>query len=287
MKHKTRFDRGINVLFLLMAIVFASPFFFMLATSLKTFGEVQTNSSILPATPMFSNYVVAMQNGNWPRYFFNTILITVLAVLISLVINSLAGYAFSRLTFKGRDLLFMFCLLGLVVPPQTIMIPVFIILKSFPFAGGNNWMGVGGTGLINTYSGMLAPYIAGAFGVFIFKQFFMNFPQSLDDAARIDGLNRFQIYLKIYLPLSKPVIATMIAIKSTSTWNEYTWPLIITTTDEMRTLQLALTAFRDDYDVQWHLLMAATAVVILPILIVFICLQKYFVASVVSTGIKG
>ncbi|MEA5014631.1 MAG: carbohydrate ABC transporter permease [Candidatus Limiplasma sp.] len=287
MRRQRRVNLFMNISFIVLAVLFASPFFIMLTTSLKTFGEIQTRSGFLPQTPMFGNYLVAMQSGNWGRYFLNSIYVTVLAVLISLIINSLAGYAFARLTFKGRDFLFMLCLLGLVVPPQTIMIPVFIILKSFPLAGGNNLLGVGGRGLIDTYAGMLAPYIAGAFGVFIFKQFFMNFPRALDDAARIDGLNRFQLYLRIYVPLSKPVIATMIAIKSTSTWNEYTWPLIITTSEKMRTVQLALTTFRDDYNVQWHLLMAATAIVILPILGVFIFLQKYFVASVVNTGIKG
>mgnify|MGYP002397168634 CR=1 FL=1 len=167
------------------------------------------------------------------------------------------------------------------------MIPVFIILKKIPLAGGNNIFGVGGIGWIDSYMGLLAPHIAASFGVFMFRQFYLNFPKSLDDAAKIDGLNGFKTYLKIYVPLSGPIFASLAALKATFVWNEYTWALIITNSDRMRTVQLALSLFRDENEVQWHLLMAATTLITLPLLVLFLKLKKYFVEGIVTTGIKG
>ena len=137
------------------------------------------------------------------------------------------------------------------------------------------------------YAGIVAPYIAGAFGVFLFRQFFLNFPRALDEAAKIDGLTRFGTFVQIYLPLSKPIFATLVVFKTTSTWNEYTWPLIITTNKNMWTVQLALSVFKEEFITQWNYLMAATTLIMLPLLIVYIFMQKYFVEGIVTTGIKG
>jgi len=228
-----------------------------------------------------------MTTGNWPRYAFNTFYITIVVVLASVCINSAAGYAFARLKFKYRDQLFFMGLIGLMIPPQATMVPVFFILLNFPLAGGNDFLGQGGSGFINTHFGLMAPYLAGAFGVFLFRQFFLNFPQSLDDAARIDGLGRFRTFLSIYVPLSKPIFASLIAMKATQTWNDYTWPLIITSTDDMRTLQIALVFFSDYSQVQWNLVMAATCVIVIPLVLIFVFVQRAFVEGIVTTGIKG
>ncbi len=206
---------------------------------------------------------------------------------ISLIINSLAGYSFARLKFRGRNILFMITLFGIMVPPQITILPVFVILKYVPLAGGNNIFGQGGLGWIDSHMGLLAPYIAGSFGVFLFRQFFLNFPSALDDAAKIDGLNRLQAFFRIYVPLSGPIIASLIALKATATWNDYTWPLIVLTSDHLYTVQLALTKFRDEFTVDWHLLMAGTTLIVLPLVITFLGLQKYFIRGIVTTGIKG
>lgn len=241
----------------------------------------------IPDQWMFSNYAEAMKMGNWPRYFFNSFFVTVLAVIISLLFNSFAGYSFARLKFRGRDVLFFIALIGMMIPPQVTMLPVFLILKGIPLAGGNDIFGQGGLGWIDSYPGLLAPDIAGAFGVFLFRQFFMNFPRELDEASKVDGLNSVGIFLRIYAPLSGPIIATLIALKSAHVWNEFTWPLIITRSDEMKTVQLGLTLFADEFTIQWNLLMAATTLIILPLLIVFLLLQRYFVQGIVTTGVKG
>ena len=228
-----------------------------------------------------------MSRGQWGRYFFNSIYVTAITVIVSLLFNSLAGFAFSRLQFRFRDFLFIVSLIGLMIPPQVNMLPVYVILKYIPFAGGNNWLGQGGLGWLDSYMGLIAPYVAGSFGVFLFRQFYLTFPKALDDAAKIDGMNVFQRFFYIYVPLSKPVVASLIALKATHTWNEYTWPLIIVMSDKMRTVQLALAFYKDEYIIEWNLLMAATAVTIIPLVIVFFAVQKYFIEGIVTTGIKG
>jgi len=273
---------------MVLSLAMLSPFVFMLATSLKSDAELASMEfSLLPKSPAFSNYATAMGRGNWPLYFWNSFLVTFLTVAVSLVINSTAGYSFARLKFKGRDALFVLSLIGLMIPPQTTMIPVFIILKHFPLAGGNDLAGAGGAGLINSYAGLILPYIAGSYGVFMFRQFYLNFPRALDDAARIDGLGRVKTFIHIYAPLSLHVFATLGALKATQSWNEYIWPLIITTSEDMKTVQLALSLFRDEFQVQWNHLMAATAIITLPLILVFLFSQKYFVEGIVTTGIKG
>ena len=281
-------NRLIAIIMAVLSLAILLPFLIMVATSVKTMGEVfAPNFSFIPRQWVFTNYRDAMITGNWGRYFFNSCFITSVAVVVSLIINSIAGFAFARVQFKGRDVLFFVTLIGLMVPQQVTMIPVFLILKHVPLAGGNDLLGQGGLGWIDSYMGLIIPYIAGSFGVFLFRQFYLNFPKSLDDAARIDGLSNFKTYLYIYLPLSKPILATLIVLKTTSTWNEYTWPLIITVSDKMKTVQLALTLFQNETNIQWNLMMAATTLIVLPLVIIFLTLQKYFVAGIVTTGIKG
>lgn len=167
--------------------------------------------------------------------------------------------------------------------PTFSMIP-----KEFdiPFAGGNSILGQGGTGLLNTQTGLILMYLSGAFGVFLFRQFMMNFPSALDDAAKIDGLSRFGTYLRIYMPLSKPVIATMVVLRATATWNDYMWPLLMTPKDSMYTVQLALSRFRNAELTQWNYVMAVTAVSIIPVILLFLFFQKYFIQGIVTTGMK-
>jgi len=276
---------------LVVSVIMLIPLFIMLATSLKSMGEIFSRGSFLnffvPKSVRFENYREAFKAGDWGRYFFNTVLITTITVAVSLVINSLAGFAFSRLRFGGRDALFFAGLIGLMIPPQASIVPTFLILKYFPLAGGNNVLGQGGLGFINTYFGLLAPYLAGSFGVFLFRQYFLNFPKSLDDAANIDGLSKMGAYLRIYVPLSAPVFASLMCLKATQTWNEYVWPLIITTDPKMMTLQLALVLFRSDLDTQWNYVMAATSVITLPLVVLFVFAQKAFVAGIVTSGIKA
>jgi len=241
---------------------------------------------MIPKEFAWSNFSKALSNGNWKRYFANSIYITGISTVIAVVINSMAGFAFARLKFRHKNLLFTLVMVGMIVPTQVIMLPAYVIMKYIPFAGGNSILGQGGTGLLNTQTGLILMYLSGAFGVFLFRQFMMNFPSALDDAAKIDGLSRFGTYLRIYMPLSKPVIATMVVLRATATWNDYMWPLLMTPKDSMYTVQLALSRFRNAELTQWNYVMAVTAVSIIPVILLFLFFQKYFIQGIVTTGMK-
>ncbi|MGG6313776.1 carbohydrate ABC transporter permease [Paenibacillus macerans] len=278
----------LSVVLLAVAAAMLVPFLIMVLTSFKTMGEIQSPTfALFPKEWHFDNYAVALSRGDWARYFFNSFVVTVITVIISLVLNSMAGYAFARLRFPGRNVLFFSVLIGIMVPAQTTMIPTFLMMKQFPLAGGNDLFGQEGIGFINSYTGLILPFVAGSFGIFLCRQFFLNFPRALDEAAQIDGASKFRVFFQIYLPLSKPILATLAIFKTTSAWNDYMWPLIMTNTPEMRTVQLGLTIFRGETNVEWNLLMAATTLVVLPLILLFLAAQKYFVQGIVTTGLKA
>ncbi len=276
------------VIMTLLAFIFIFPFLIMVFTAFKSPAELQQPYfTLFPRKFTWENFTGAMTSGNWPRYFFNSTVVTGATVVISIFFNSMAAYAFSRLEFPGRNILFGFSLIALMIPEQVIMIPVFLRLKTFPLLGGNNVWGVGGTGLLNTYAGLILPFVAHPFGVFLCRQSFLSLPKALDEAAVLDGCSRFRIFWNIYLPLSKPTLVTLGLLKAVTTWNQYTWPLILTNSDEMKTVQLALSNFSTEFVTNWGYVMAATTLIILPVTILFLCLQKYYVSGIVSSGIKG
>ena len=275
------------VAFVVVAVV-AFPFVVMLSISLQTQSEIfSTSASLIPEKLMFSNYAEAMKCGDWARYFMNSFLIALVVVVVSLIINSMAGYVFARIRFRFSRVLFIVILVGMMIPPQVTMIPVFSMLRGAPLVNGNDIFGMGGSGLINTYAGMILPFIAGSFGVFLCRQFYVGFPRELDDAATVDGCGRLRAFFSIYLPLGKPVLASLAVLKFTGTWNEYTGPLIMVRSDSMKTVQIALTVFRNESEIRWNLLMAATILISLAVYIVFACAQKYFVSGILAGSIKG
>ena len=273
---------------LIVVLVVAFPFVVMLSISLQSRAELfSTSASLIPEKWMFSNYIEAFKSANWGRYFLNSFVITAVVTAVSLVINSMAGYVFARIRFRFSKLLFLVILAGMMIPPQVTMIPVFSMLRGFPLVNGNDILGNGGSGLINTYAGMILPFIAGSFGVFLCRQYYVGFPRELDAAATVDGCGRVRAFFRIYLPLSKPVLASLGVLKFTGTWNEYTWPLIMARSDEMKTVQVALTLFRNESEIRWNLMMAATIMISLAVYIVFGCAQKHFVNGILAGSIKG
>lgn len=277
-----------GILAAIIVLLTAIPFVVMLSTSLQTRTEIfSASADLIPDQFLFSNYAEAMQNGNWGRYFANSFLVVGIVVIVSLVINSMAGYVFARIKFRFSKPLFMLILAGMMIPPQVTMIPIFSMLRAVPLVNGNDIFGNGGSGLLNTYAGLVIPFVAGSFGVFLCRQFYMGFPKELDDAATVDGCSRFRTFISIYLPVGKPVLASLAVLKFVGTWNEYTWPLIMVRSDEMRTVQIALTLFRNESEIRWPLLMAATILVSLPVYILFAFCQKHFVNGILAGSIKG
>lgn len=278
--------RIILALFLLLATF---PLFVMLSVSLQDMGQIRSAGlSLLPDPVIWANYTRAMSSGPWVRYLLNSCWVAGMATAISLFINAMTGYAFARINFPFRRLLFILVLTGMMIPSQVTLVPLFVMIKEFPLAGGNNLFGKGGTGLVNTFTGLILPYAAGSFGVFMCRQFYVLFPAEIDEAAKIDGCTRFQAFIRIYLPLSTPVIGALAALKFTGAWNEYTWPLVMTDsgTDRITTVQLALTRFRNEGEIFWNQLMAATLVSTLVILVVFVALQRFFIAGLLAGSVK-
>ena len=182
-----------------------APIAIVLLTSLKPGNEVIVSSfSLLPKRWRFDNYVTAFSKGGWGRYYFNSLYVTVVAVAGSLSLNSLAGYSFTRLAFPAKNLIFMLLLAGIMIPPQSIIIPQFLILKGIPLAGGDDLLGRGGRGLLNTRWALIVPELSGSFGIFLCRQFYLGFPRSLDEAARIDGATSLATFTRVFLPSERP-----------------------------------------------------------------------------------
>jgi multiple sugar transport system permease protein len=270
------------------ALIMLLPFTGMIFTALKSSNEIYlTNSfSFFPKAWRVANFIEAMQVAPWHRYFFNSFIVTSIAVVGSLFFNSFAGYSFARLKFPGRDFLFFFILIGLMVPPQVTIIPQFLIMRGMPFFGGNNWLGQGGTGWLDTYYALIIPALSGSIGIFLCRQFYLGFPKALDEAARIDGCSPFRAYFMIYMPASRPIYASLGILKTVAVWNDFFYPLVMTNSEKMRTVQLGLQVYRSSGMVQWEYLMAATTIVTIPVLIIFLCFQRYFVQGIMTSGIK-
>ena len=256
------------------ALFMIIPFIWMLSTSLKEPGAVfRYPPQWIPHPFMFRNYVDTWNAVPFARFFMNSIIVSVSITVGQVFTSSLAAYAFARMQFPGRDKLFLCYLATMMIPGQVTMIPVFILLKKL--------------GWIDTYYALILPGIFTAYGTFMLRQFFLTIPKELEEAAIIDGLNRWQIYWRIIIPLSKPAIATLSTFVFLGAWNDFMWPLIVTNSLEMKTLPVGLASFQGLYTTDWTLLMAASIIVLAPVLIVYIFNQRFFIRGIVMSGLKG
>lgn len=271
----------------ILALITILPVFVMVTTALKPITEIYTDTlTFFPANPTLDAFRTVLSSDPWLVYFRNTLIVAVINVTVSLLINSMAGFAFARVKFRGKNALFFIAMIAMMIPSQVTMLPLFILIRNFPFAGGNNWLGMGGTGFYNTLIGVCLPALAGSYGVFLCRQFYISFPESLDDAAAVDGCNPWRTYFMIFLPLSKPIFATLGILKLTGAWNDYIWPLVMLQNKNLWTLQLGLAVYKGQSMIDWNLLMAATLLVASPLLLCFLLGQKLFVKSIVITGMK-
>lgn len=276
------------VLFLVCTIMII-PFLWMLSVSLKPSGQIYAYPpSLIPSPIDFTNYKTAWVRANFSLYFINTVIFAVVGTFLTLIFCSLGGYTFAKLRFPGRNLLFMIILFSMMIPFSSVLVPLFLIVKNFPLTGGNNIIGMGGTGLLNTYSGLILPGIISGYFIFLFKQFFSMLPDDLIYAARVDGCSELRIFLQIILPLSKPIIATVSIFSFMTRWNMLLWPLIIFNDPKKRTLQVGLAIFQGEQltGAQWNELMAATVIALLPTIVVFLLGQKHFTTGIALTGMK-
>lgn len=267
-----------NVLFFilmcLILVVYLIPVFFQVITAFKADKEISLMGfRWLPEKWTFDAFANAWKMANWPQAFANSVIMTVSVIVVCLSINLLAGYAFARLKFRGSDLLFIILLMGLMIPAQSIIIPQFIIVRSM--------------GLYDTIWGSAICYLSAPMGVFLAKQFYLSFPKELDEAASLDGCSKFGTYIRVYLPLSTTIIATLTITKGTQVWNDFFYPLIMTTSQRNNTLQLCLQLFKGSSTTHFNWLMAAATVTSLPMVILYFSAQKYFVEGLQTTGMKN
>lgn len=262
------------VMLIFFAIIALLPFVWMVSSSFKTSADVfSIPMKWIPATFHFENYVVIWEKVELMTYFQNTAVVAVAVTFMQIITSSFAAYAFAKLQFKGRDGLFM-CYIGTIaVPWQVYMIPQFTMMRSI--------------GLYDTIWALVVLQAFSAFGVFLMRQFYQGIPNDLSEAARIDGLSEYGIWARIILPLSKPAIATLTIFTFVNTWNDYMGPLIYLTTDSRKTIQVGLRRFIQAYSADYHLIMAASLCSLIPVAIVFLFLQRYFIEGIATTGMKG
>ncbi len=256
------------------AFIMVFPFIWMIIASLMTAGEIQLRPPVwLPAEPQFQNYTELPQKIPIARLYFNSLFSSALIVFGVLLSSSLAGFAFAKYRFPGREFLFYLILATMMIPFFVTLIPVFFIVRQL--------------GWIDTYQGLVVPGLTSAYGIFLMRQFIITLPDELIDAARIDGASELRIFWRIIVPLVKPALATLGTFAFIGAWNNFLWPLLVLNSRELMTLPLGINSMRSLYADNTNLLMAGAAVAVIPMLIVFIFLQRYFIQGIALTGLKG
>lgn len=270
----------------LTSLVMLAPFLWMVLTSLKTSTEIgATPATLLPHSWRFGNYPDAFGAAPFGVYVRNSFIIATSHSLVNVLIASMAGYALARLRFRGNKVIFYAFVAALMIPTYTKILPEFLIVRFMPLTGGNDLFGVGGTGGLDSWWALIIPGAVTPFAVFLFRQFYLGLPRELEDAARLDGLGEFGIYTRVLSPLIKPAFVTVLLLTFESSWNNFVWPLIITHSDDMRVIQVGLSTFQTENGGQWQYLMAGTTLATLPMVLMFVFGQRYFVQGLSNTGI--
>lgn len=271
----------------LISVTTVMPLVWTLSTSLKPEGEILLSYlQLLPSTPTLENYLTLFTDGPFGRYLANSAIIALGGVATNLFFGGLAGYALAKLSFRGRGVVFGMFLGSMMVPGIITMVPTFLVLRHFPLVGGNDLLGEGGTGFINSYGAVLVPFAAGPFAVFFMRQFFQALPDELGDAARIDGASEFRIFWSVYLPLAKAGLAVLGVLTFQAGWNSFLWPLIALNDPQMLTVQVGLAGYVNEYRTEYGPLLAGTILASLPVLVVFVLAQRYIVENFAHSGTK-
>lgn len=265
----------IYLLLLIVVLVTVLPFVWMLSASVKSDREVfQMNPFVLiPQEPHWDNYMKVWTKIPFAVFIKNTVILTVVVTILQLFTSSFAAYAFAKLEFSGKKQLFLAYISTIAMPWQVYMVPQFLMMRRM--------------GLNDTLLAMVVLQAFSAFGVFLMRQFYMGIPDSLCEAARIDGMNEFKIYANIMLPLSKPALATLTIFTFVATWNDYLGPTIYLKSEMKKTIQIGLQRFIGQYSSEYGLIMAGSVISLIPVLVVFLLLQKYFVEGIATSGVKG
>lgn len=263
--------RGIFLLFISLLVLV--PLTWLFLSSFKTQAELgQRPPSLLPDSFSLDNYTNALESFGFLTYLTNSVIVTVGATALTLIINSMAAYAFAKFNFRGRDFLFIVTLSTIMIPIQVILIPIYQVVASF--------------GMVNTYWGLIIPAAATPTGVFLLRQYMLGIPDELIEAARIDGMGEFRLFLTIILPLAKPALAVLAIFSIIWRWNDFLWPLIVAQDSSLYTLPVAIALFNSQLVVPFNLVLAMSVLTILPVIVIFLFLQRSIVTGIAQTGLK-
>jgi alpha-1,4-digalacturonate transport system permease protein len=258
---------------LFMTFIILAPVLWFVLSSFKDATDLGARPpKILPTRWAFENYTEAFQMYNYMRYFMNSVIVTSVATILTLLINSMAAYAFAKYNFRGRDGLFVMTLAMIMIPLQVILIPIYLVVSSL--------------GLVNTYWGMIIPAAATPTGVFILRQYMLTIPDELIEAARIDGAGEFRIFARIVLPLCRPALAVVAIFSILWRWNDFIWPLLIAQKEELYTLPVALALLNGQLVVPYNIVLAMSVMSIIPVLFMFVFMQRQIIQGIAQTGIK-
>jgi len=255
--------------------VFLFPVLLLVLTSFKSRSEIFTNPLSLPETIQFDNYLNAWTTGGFEQYFFNSVIVVGISLVLILFLSSLAAYALVQFDFPANKILFVFFLAGFMIPPQVLLVPLYSIMNVL--------------GLLNTYFSLIFAYVAFGlpFSIFLLRQFFMTIPDTYAEAARIDGCNEFQVFFRVYLPLALPALAAVAIYQFVFLWNEFLYAIIFITDDAMRTLPAGLMAFQGQYSADWAQLFAGIVIAVAPTVLFFLLFQRQFIRGISMGGTKG
>ncbi len=271
-RRRSRRPSGWHLVLIPVALLMAFPLLWMLVTSLSTLADTMKFPPSLPTSLQWSNFSTAWTESPFAHWLINSTIVSVTCVTSNLILASLAGYAFARLRFPGSRIVFFGILATLMVPFQVVMIPTLLIVKHL--------------GLVNTLPALIVPNLVTPFGIYLLRQFFLTLPVELEEAALIDGASRFRILRTILLPLMGPPLATVAVLTFLDVWNDFLWPLVVTSSPNTMTVQLGLATFQSAHFTNWPVLMAATLMSQLPMMVLFLAGQRFFVSSIANTGIK-
>lgn len=276
---------SILVLVVASTVVFM-PFLWMISLAFTPEAEAFGSARLIPAQPTLENFATVI-DGGIGRALVNSLIVTVVAVATNSILAVSAGYGFAMLPFRGSSVLFFTLVATVAVPVSATLIPLFLMAKGVPLVGGNDIFGTGGSGLLDSLAGVVLPHVILPLNIFLSRQFFLSLDLDLAEAARIDGAGEFRIFRQIYRPLAKPIIAVVAIFTFTGVWDDFLWPLVVSTSNASQTVQLALTTYLGEGNIRYAALMAATLLVSLPVIAVFIFNQRSFISGLTEGSVKG
>lgn len=278
--------RALIGIVVVLGVLWAIPLLWMAIMSVTPTEEI-FGTALVPTQLTGDHFRVAWEEIDMPTLLFNSAIISFAAVIGQVLLAAMAGYAFARLDFPGRRPLFALLVITMMVPFEVLIVPLFLVVRSLPLLGGNDLLGLGGTGAVNSHLGIVLPNLITVYGVFLFRQLFLSFPREVEEASIVDGASRSRFFWTILLPNAKTAVVTVGILAFLWTWNDFLWPLVVVRDSSLFTTQIGLASFNEQFGTRWGPLMAGSLISTVPVIVVFLVAQRWFFTSGVRAGLKG